>query len=146
MTARSPTFDDVNTAALAAYPGLLQSWFPNGRLHGHEFCVGNLKGDKGESLSINIRTGVWSDFAEEHAGSDPVSLYAAINSIKQGEAKTRLAEELGLATNHNGTRRQQRTSKRRTNGQASAANGTSPTTTPPDQGRGAGGRQVGSRR
>ncbi len=116
MTARSPTFDDVNTAALAAYPGLLSQWFPKGHLCGYEFCVGNLKGDKGESLSINIRTGVWSDFAEEHGGSDPVSLYAAINRLQQGEAKNRLAEELSLATDHNGARRQQRPSKPRSNG------------------------------
>jgi hypothetical protein len=104
MTARSPSYDDVNGAALAAYPGLLHSWLPNGRLHGYEFRVGNLQGEAGESLSVNTRTGVWRDFASDDGGSDSVSLYAAINSLQQGKAKTRLAEELGLATGQNGAR------------------------------------------
>ena len=116
MTAPSPSFDGVNTAALAAYPGLLSRWFPNGRAHGHEFRVGNLLGEAGESLSININTGVWRDFASNDGGSDPISLFAARLGLKQGEAKNRLAEELGLATNHNGDRRRQRTSKPRSSG------------------------------
>ena len=53
MTARSPTFDDVNTAALAAYPGMLSQLFPKGHLCGREFCVGNLQGEPGESLGVN---------------------------------------------------------------------------------------------
>jgi len=68
-----------------------------GRQHGHQFCVGNLRGDDGESLSVNIRSGVWRDFASDDGGSDPVSLYAAINGFQQGEAKDRLAEDLGMA-------------------------------------------------
>jgi hypothetical protein len=103
MNARRPSFDDVNAAALAQYPGLLQSWFPNGRLHGHEFRVGNLQGEPGESLSVNIRTGVWRDFASDDAGSDPISLYAAIYGLKQGEAKNRLAEDLGLVASGAGS-------------------------------------------
>ncbi len=104
MSTPSPSYDDVNGAALAAYPGLLHSWLPNGRLHGYEFRVGNLQGEAGESLSVNTRTGVWRDFASDDGGSDSVSLYAAINSLQQGKAKTRLAEELGLATGQNGAR------------------------------------------
>ncbi len=83
MTTSSPTFDNVNSATLAAYPGLLSRWFPSGQLHGHEFRVGNLQGEPGESLSVNIRTGVWRDFASDVGGSDPVSLYAAINSLQR---------------------------------------------------------------
>ncbi len=92
-----PSFDEVNAAALAAYLGLLTRWFPKGRLHGHEFRVGNLQGDPGESLGVNVNTGVWSDFADDHGGNDPISLYAALYGLKQGDAKNRLAEELGLA-------------------------------------------------
>ena len=97
--AHSPSFDEVNAAALAAYPGLLQQWFPLGRRQGQEFVVGNLQGDAGESLSINIKSGVWKDFADGHGGGDPISLYATINGLKQGEAKTQMAEELGLVGN-----------------------------------------------
>ena len=79
-----PSFEDVNAAALNAYPSLLQSWFPAGRVQGHEFVVGNLNGDKGRSLSVNTTTGVWSDFGNKgDGGSDPVSLYAARCQIGQ---------------------------------------------------------------
>ena len=44
-----PSFEDVNAAALNAYPALLQGWFPAGQLRGHEFVVGNVNGDKGRS-------------------------------------------------------------------------------------------------
>ncbi len=133
MTARSSTFDDVNTAALAAYPGLLSQLFPKGHLCGREFCVGNLQGEPGESLSVNVETGVWKDFATGDKGRDPVSLFASINGFHQVEAKNQLAQLLGLTTNHKRTRRQHRTSKRGTNGKASAANGTNPTNPPPDR-------------
>ena len=56
-----------------------------------------MNGTQGDSLSVNTETGVWTDFASEHGGSDPVSLYAAVYGIdSQGEACRRLAEELGL--------------------------------------------------
>jgi hypothetical protein len=116
MTARSPTFDDVNTAAVAAYPGLLSQLFPKGHLCGREFCVGNLQGEPGESLSVNVETGVWKDFATGDKGSDPVGLFAAINGFGQVEAKDQLAQLLGLTTNRKRTHRQHQTSKPRSNG------------------------------
>ena len=93
---KSPDFDAINSAALAAYPGLLGKWFPAGRLNGPEFEVGDLRGTPGKSLRINVETGVWSDFAAGEAGSDPISLYAAIHGMKQGEAARQLAQELGI--------------------------------------------------
>ena len=82
MTARQePSFDEVNATALAAYPGLLGRWFPQGRREGGEFCIGNLQGEKGQSLRVNVTSGVWKDFEADHGGSDPVSLYAAIRDL-----------------------------------------------------------------
>ncbi|QPC44036.1 hypothetical protein HW532_15855 [Kaustia mangrovi] len=92
MTA-GPDFDAINAAALAAYPGLLHSWFPSGKVHGHEFKVGSLQGEAGDSLSINTKSGAWADFATGDRGGDPVSLYAAMRGISQGDA----AKELGGA-------------------------------------------------
>jgi len=94
---RQPDFEIVNAAALAAYPGLLQRWFRAGRLEAGEFVVGNLRGDPGASLKINVKSGLWSDFATGEKGGDPVSLYAAIHGLRQAEAAERLSEELGLA-------------------------------------------------
>lgn len=65
---------------------LLADWFPQGKLQGREFCVGDLHGSPGESLKINVETGRWSDFASGDAGGDLISLYAAMHGIKQIEA------------------------------------------------------------
>lgn len=73
---------------------LLPAWFPEGRFRGNEFVVGNIAGDKGDSLSINWTTGRWSDFASpEFTGGDLISLYAAIHHIDQGAAARLLADE-----------------------------------------------------
>ena len=51
-----------------------QPGFPNGVQRGNEFVVGNINGDRGRSLSVNTKTGVWYDFgngaAEPQIGND----------------------------------------------------------------------------
>lgn len=94
---RAPSYDDVNGAALAQYPGLLEFWLPGGRIEGREYACGDLTGAPGQSLSINIDTGVWKDFATGDGGSDPISLFAAINNMTQGDALRELANELKVS-------------------------------------------------
>ena len=98
----TPNFEAVNAAALAQYPGLLQSWLPGGRLEGREFVCGDLAGAPGESCKVNVETGLWSDFATGDSGNDPVSLYAAIRGMKPGEARRELVEALKVPVNGNG--------------------------------------------
>ena len=76
--------------ALEAH-SLLPQWFPEGKTTGHEFKVGDLGGAPGESLSINLNTGRWADFAGGIEGGDLISLYAAIHNIKQSEAAKQLS-------------------------------------------------------
>ena len=64
----------------------LSSWFPAGKIKGNFFELGSIKGDAGNSLKVNLSTGVWEDFAGSDKGGDLLSLYAAHKSIKQGEA------------------------------------------------------------
>lgn len=86
-------FAGLNAALLGRAHGLLPEWFPAGRLKGHEFLVGDLSGKAGDSLSININTGRWADFASGEKGGDLISLYAAIHRLDQGAA----AKQLGAA-------------------------------------------------
>lgn len=95
MSAAALDFAGVARAALAQCPGILRQWFPAGVLRGQEFVVGNLHGDKGESLSINVRSGKWADFASGQKGGDLVSLYAAMHGIGQGDAFRELSKDLG---------------------------------------------------
>lgn len=84
-------FKSLRTDLLTRARGLLQEWFPEGRFHGHEFVVGNLSGEKGDSLSVNVNTGVWSDFAGGDKGSDLIALYAAKHGCSMSEAYDAIA-------------------------------------------------------
>ena len=69
----------------------LKLWLPNGKLEGKEYRVGSVRGETGRSLSVNVETGVWSDFAEEGvAGADLISLYAAIQKMDYKQAQSML--------------------------------------------------------
>lgn len=83
-------FDSINARLLSDYLGTLKQWLPNGKKIGAYWCAGSLSGEPGESLKIHARKGAWSDFATGDKGGDPVSLYAAIHGIGQGEAAKRL--------------------------------------------------------
>jgi hypothetical protein len=83
-------FDKINETLLSNYLATLREWFPNGQKLGAEWCVGSLAGEAGKSLKIHVRKGLWKDFSSGEGGSDPISLYAAILGISQGEAARRL--------------------------------------------------------
>jgi len=77
---------------LARVHTLLPEWFPAGKRAGHEFKVGNLSGEAGHSLSINMNTGVWTDFgSSEKGGADLTSLYAAKQGMSQHDAAMELS-------------------------------------------------------
>jgi predicted P-loop ATPase len=64
---------------------MLLSWLPGGKMvSAQEFACADLEGGPsrksggGGSLSVNITTGKWSDFATGEKGTDLISLYAAI--------------------------------------------------------------------
>lgn len=110
-------FDSINSNARGRYPRLLESWLPDGKLQGCEYTALNpTRHDaKQGSFKINIQTGVWSDFATGDKGGDPISLFAYLNGIKQGEAAIALAKELGLEQSYN----RQHTKKKQHNRQLS---------------------------
>ena len=88
-------FERLKAALVDAAERLVEDWFPGGRREGHEFKVGNLRGDKGRSLSINLTTGAWADFANAKLrGNDLISLYAAKHGLEQIDAAIDLARQL----------------------------------------------------
>ena len=96
-------FGPINEAALAILPSLVRDLFPHGKpcgRDGREFKIGDIYGTPGESLSINLETGQWSDFATKEKGGDPVSLFAAAeHGGNQAAAALALAERLGIHPN-----------------------------------------------
>jgi len=90
-------FPRVAAHLLARAETLVPAWLPGGKRRGHEWVCGNLRGDPGESCSINLTTGKWADFAggddARSRGGDLVSLYAAIHDITQAEAAAELCPD-----------------------------------------------------
>ena len=58
---------------------LVVKLLPNGKRHGHEWRVGSLAGEPGQSLAVNIgpsKPGVWQDFSSSHLKGDAFDLVA----------------------------------------------------------------------
>ncbi len=89
-------FKSINAAVLPRLGNLLPRWLPGGRAEAGEYVCASLEGGQGRSCSVNLDTGAWGDFATDAKGGDPISLWAAIRGIKQGEAARELARDLGL--------------------------------------------------
>lgn len=97
-------FKAINAAALGQFERLLRDWLPDGEKNGSEYRALNpTRGDsKKGSFSINIRKGVWQDFATDDSGSDPISLFAYLfHHDDQGAAARELAEIVGVEIPHN---------------------------------------------
>lgn len=92
-------FSNINRAALAVLPSLLDRWVPGGKRIGREYVVRNPKraDRRSGSFSINMSTGRWSDFATGDAGGDPISLAAYLFDLSQVEAARRVAGMLGIS-------------------------------------------------
>lgn len=99
MASKKIDFAAINRAALGQFESLLGEWLPDGETSGSEYrAINPTRGDsKKGSFSINIRKGVWQDFATDDAGSDPISLFAYLfHNNDQGAAAKELAAELGV--------------------------------------------------
>lgn len=86
-------FQALRSRLLADARGLLPQWLPFGKWRAHEFVCGGLDGSPGESLSINSKSGLWSDFASGETGGDLIDLYCAIKGIDTKQAAIDLGAE-----------------------------------------------------
>src|SRR5690606_31844629 len=71
--------DDLRNRLLDQLEAVLTYLFPRGRRQGTRFVVGNVQGDAGDSLVIELegpKRGVWIDFATGDSG-DVLALWAA---------------------------------------------------------------------
>ena len=91
-------FKAINAAALADLPSVLRHWLPDARVVGEELVAKNpTRADRRPgSFKVNIRTGMWADFATGDRGGDPVSLIAYLDGTGQVEAARTLAAVLGI--------------------------------------------------
>jgi twinkle protein len=72
--------------------------FPNGKKQGHEYCVGSIYGEAGESLKIHLtgeKSGVWCDFSTNDKG-DLLDLIRLNRSVSLVEAIKHATLYLGM--------------------------------------------------
>jgi len=71
---------------------------PNGKRNGNEWCVGDISGNAGNSLKINLgaKAGLWTDFSGETKGGDLVDLIMRSKDITKGEAVVEAKQFLGI--------------------------------------------------
>lgn len=91
-------FGALASRLLAQSRSLLAEWYPQGKLVGHEFCIGDVYGAEGESCKVNVNTGKWADFAAGLQGGDLISLYAAREGLNQAEAARKLNGDETIAS------------------------------------------------
>lgn len=87
---------------------VVPQWLPGGELRGTEYVVANpTRNDRNPgSFTINLRKGVWKDYATGDGGADLVSLYAYIfHGNDQGAAAKELADNHGVRIGDPETRR-----------------------------------------
>lgn len=95
---RSLFFLSVNMACRAHLPALLAAWLPDGRKIGQEWVSLNpTRADRhAGSFKVNTVSGCWADFATGETGGDPVSLFAYLNGMSQGQAAHTLINKWGM--------------------------------------------------
>jgi hypothetical protein len=86
--------------------------FPSARVHGAEARIGSTDGEPGESLAINLTTGVWFDHATGEGG-DLIELWKATQSATFPEAIDDLERWSGLGPAPAFTSRVHRVAERR---------------------------------
>jgi len=75
--------DDLRARLLDQLEVVLVYLFPHGKRQGSHFVVGNLQGDPGDSLVIELegaKRGIWIDFATGESG-DVLALWAAVRGF-----------------------------------------------------------------
>lgn len=88
---------EIRSRLLDQLESVLVYLFPRGKRRGSQFYIGNLQGDPGDSLVIELdgpKRGVWIDFATGESG-DVFDLWAAARGIHLPVGFCELLEDVG---------------------------------------------------
>lgn len=99
---KSREYDRLVEALLSRAEAVCAHLLPHGRKLNGEWRVGSLQGERGKSMGVNLRDGVWKDFDGGDGGRDLLSLWADKKGIKPHEAYDEAAAWLGWERHDNG--------------------------------------------
>ena len=80
----------------------LKHLFPEGKIRGRQFFIGDVRGTPGKSLVVTLdgeHRGLWKDFATDEGG-DAIDLWAAARGLSAKRDFPQLAEEIGRWLGH----------------------------------------------
>lgn len=83
-------YQGIAAALLSQAQSLLADWLPGGKVRGQYYECGSIQGGTGDSLKVNLQSGLWADFAAEQKGKDLIDLYATIQGISNHDAAIKL--------------------------------------------------------
>lgn len=92
----------IKEQALSHSHTLLKTWLPNGVVKAHEYIALNpTRHDRNlGSFRINMRSGIWADFATQDRGGDLISLLAYLDHSSNSQAARKISAFLGLEETH----------------------------------------------
>ena len=87
---------EADILALPHLPHLLRHWLPDGRIQGDQYIALNPTRDDRNpgSFQINVRNGLWADFATDDKGKGAVSLASYLFDINQQDAIQLILKEV----------------------------------------------------
>lgn len=75
----SNALNELEKKVLLTLRPILTQLYPKGEIRGKEFLLGNVEGDAGTSLSINMVTGLWGEFASSGSQGRILKFFAYRN-------------------------------------------------------------------
>ena len=91
-------FRDLAEYSLQYITDLVPELLPGGKVRGNEWICGSRTGGPGDSMSVNLTTGKWADFATDDAGLDLLSLSACVRGEKMFDAAKWLTGRVNYRT------------------------------------------------
>lgn len=101
--------DQIKDDLLSKIEGALFYLFPNGRVQNKQFYIGNIKGDSGKSLIVQLageKQGNWFDFATDQGG-DIIALWQEVMGYNKSDFP-RILDEINEWLGNNPTIRENR--------------------------------------
>lgn len=91
---------DLNIILTGMVESVVAFLLPNGKKQGHEYLVGSVQGEAGQSLRVCMsgnKVGVWKDFSSDSSGGDLLDLWSAVKGISLKETLTQASEFAGVS-------------------------------------------------
>ena len=89
--------EQIRAKLIAQCEDICRKLLPNGKKKAKHWVCGNVQGDTGESLKVDLEKGLWYDHAEGHGG-DMLGLWAESKGLTFVEALHEAARHVGITS------------------------------------------------